>query len=149
MKHFILFLTFKIFFMISNAQSNTTADQIRKLEKAETVAFLANNYEALNKIWHPEFTVNTPLNRILKTADIQGAMKAGLIKYSLLERTIEEIMLHDNVVITLGSEVTVPIDNAPMAGQKVTRRFTNTWVKENNEWRMFARHASNICDESK
>jgi hypothetical protein len=149
MKHLILFLTFKTFFMISNAQTNTTADQVRTLEKAETVAFLANNYEALNKIWHPEFTVNTPLNRILKTADIQGAMKAGLIKYSLLERNIEEIMVHDNVVITLGNEVTIPIDKAPMAGQKVTRRFTNTWVKERNEWRMFARHASTICDESK
>jgi hypothetical protein len=149
MKHLILFLTLKTFFMISNAQTNTAADQVRILEKAEAVAFLANNYEALNKIWHPEFTVNTPLNRILKTADIQGAMKAGLIKYSLLERNIEEIMVHDNVVITLGNEVTIPIDKAPMAGQKVTRRFTNTWVRERNEWRMFARHASNICDENK
>lgn len=135
--------------MISNAQTTTAADQIRKLEKAETVAFLNNDFEALNKIWHPEFMVNTPLNRILKTADIQGAMRAGLIKYSLLERNIEEVMVHNNVVITLGNEVTIPIDKAPLAGQKVTRRYTNIWVKENHEWRMFSRHASNICDEEK
>lgn len=76
-------------------------------------------------------------------------MKAGLIKYSLLERNIEEIMIHDNVVITLGSEVTIPMDKAPMAGQKVTRRCTNIWVRENNEWRMFSRHASNICNDEK
>jgi hypothetical protein len=93
--------------------------------------------------------VNTPLNRILETEDIQGAMKAGMIKYSLLERNIEEIMVRDHVVVTLGNEVTIPIDKSPMAGQKVTRRYTNIWVKENNEWRMFSRHASNICEEDK
>ncbi|MDQ4139647.1 MAG: nuclear transport factor 2 family protein [Bacteroidota bacterium] len=132
--------------MNSKAETTTIADQIKELENAETKAFLINDFDSINKIWHPEFTVNTPLNRILKAPEIQGAMRAGLIKYSLLERNIEEIMLRENVVITLGNEVTIPIENAPMAGQKVIRRFTNIWILENNEWRLFSRHASNICD---
>ena len=135
--------------MTNHTQNTTVADTIRQLEKAETVAMLNDDYSTLDNIWHPEFTVNTPLNRILKTADIQGAMKAGLIKYSLLERNIEEILVHDNVVVTLGNEVTVPIDNAPMAGQKTIRRYTNIWVMENNEWKLFSRHASNICNDEK
>jgi hypothetical protein len=135
--------------MIKTSPTTTVTEEIRNLEKAETAAFLANDLEALNKIWHPLFMVNTPLNIILKAADIQGAMQAGLIKYSLLERNIEEIMIHDKVVITLGNEVTIPIDNAPMAGQRVTRRFTNIWIEENSEWRMYSRHASNICEEVK
>ncbi len=135
--------------MTTHIQNTTVADTIRQMEKAETVAMLNDDYSALDNIWHPEFTVNTPLNRILKTADIQGAMKAGLIKYSLLERNIEEILIHDNVVVTLGNEVTVPIDNAPMAGQKTIRRYTNIWVRENNEWKLFSRHASNICNDEK
>ena len=135
--------------MTNRTQNTTVADTIRQLEKAETVAMLNDDYPTLDNIWHPEFTVNTPLNRILKTADIHGAMKAGLIKYSLLERNIEEILVHDNVVVTLGNEVTVPIDNAPMAGQKTIRRYTNIWVLENNEWRLFSRHASNICNDEK
>jgi hypothetical protein len=44
-------------------------------------------------------------------------MKAGLIKYSFLERNLEEIMVHDYIVITLGNEVVIPVDKAPMAGQ--------------------------------
>ena len=135
--------------MTNHTQNTTVSDTIRQLEKAETVAMLNDDYSTLDNIWHPEFTVNTPLNRILKTADIQGAMKAGLIKYSLLERNIEEILVHDNVVVTLGNEVTVPIDNAPMAGQKTIRRYTNIWVRENNEWKLFSRHASNICNDEK
>jgi hypothetical protein len=135
--------------MIPNITNSTAAEQIRQLEKMETTAFLANDYETLNKMWHPAFTVNTPLNRILKMADILGAMKAGLIKYSLLERNIEEILTGEHVVVTLGNEVTLPVESAPMAGHRVTRRFTNIWIKENNEWRMFSRHASNIGDEDK
>ena len=149
MKHFILFLTLKLCIMISYAQNTKVADQIRKLEKAETVAFLNDDYAALNKIWHPQFTVNTPLNRILKIADIQKAMKAGLIKYSLLERNIEEIMIHGDVVISLGNEVTIPNDQAPMAGQKVTRRYINIWVKKIMNGECIQRHASNICDAEK
>jgi hypothetical protein len=133
--------------MIRNATNTNIAGQIRELEKLETEAFLANDYSALNKIWHPEFTVNAPLNRILKTADIQGAMQAGFIKYSLLERHVEEILVSPHVVVTLGNEITVPMEGAPMAGQQVMRRFTNIWIEENNAWRMFSRHASNICKE--
>jgi len=128
-------------------QVNEVEQTIKDLEKAETEAFLNEDYEGLNRIWHSEFSVNTPLNIILKTADIQGAMKAGLIRYSLLERHIEQIMLHDHVVVTLGHELTIPIDDAPMAGKKVTRRFTNIWVKEGDRWQMLSRHASNSSGE--
>ncbi len=130
--------------MITPDPTPTVADQIRELEKNETTAFLANDYEALNQLWHAEFTVNTPLNRILRTADIQGAMRAGLIRYALLERNIEQMLVHEQVVVTLGHEINLPMEGAPMAGQQVTRRFTNVWVKENDQWRMLSRHASNI-----
>lgn len=128
------------------AQENEVEQTIRDLEKAETVAFLAEDYEGLNRIWHPEFSVNTPLNVIMKTADIQGAMKAGFIRYSFLERNIEQIMLHGQVVVTLGNEVTMPVAGAPMAGQKTTRRYTNIWAQEGQQWRMFSRHASTIAE---
>jgi hypothetical protein len=133
--------------MIDAIQNIPIAEQIRQLEKAETVAFLKNDFEALDRIWHSRFKVNTPINRILDTSDIQGAMKAGSISYSLLERHIEELLIQDNIVISLGYELTMPADQAPMAGQRVSRRYTNVWVKENEGWRMLARHASNIVED--
>jgi hypothetical protein len=74
-------------------------------------------------------------------------MRAGLIRYSRLERNVEELMVHEHVVVTLGHEVTMPVEGAPMAGQQVVRRFTNVWVRENDQWRMFSRHASNTGNE--
>jgi hypothetical protein len=32
-----------------------------------------------------------------------------------------------------------------LKGQIVRRRFTHVWIKENGEWKLFARHANNIC----
>ena len=127
-------------------QQQDLEQTIRDLEKAETVAFLNEDFVGLNAIWHPAFSVNTPLNRILNAAEIQGAMRAGYIRYSFLERVIEQVMIHESVVVTLGHEIMTPIDNAPMAGQKITRRCTNIWVPEGNTWRMFSRHASNITE---
>jgi Domain of unknown function (DUF4440) len=131
--------------MTSQVKNETADELIREREKAETIAILKEDYTKLNEIWHPEFRVNTPLNRILGAEEIQDAMKAGFIRYSFLERNIEEIKIHENLVITLGNEVTIPIENAPGSGQKITRRFTNIWILENEKWRMFSRHASNIC----
>jgi hypothetical protein len=133
-----------ISFMISNNEKTTTTEQIRQMEKAETIAFQNADFASLNEIWHPDFTVNSPLDRLLKPSDIQGAMNAGMIKYSSLERNIEEITVHNQVAISMGNEVTFPIENAPDAGTKVVRRFTNIWIKEGAAWKMFARHASNI-----
>lgn len=127
-------------------QQQDLEQTIRDLEKAETVAFLNEDFDGLNAIWHPAFSVNTPLNRILNAAETQGAMRAGYIRYSSLERIIEQVMIHTGVVVTLGHEVAIPIDNAPMAGQKITRRCTNIWVPEGNTWRMFSRHASNVTE---
>lgn len=135
--------------MINTVQNITVAEQIRQLEKAETVAFLKNDFETLDRIWHSRFKVNSPINRIVETSEVQGAMRAGSISYSLLERHIEDLLVQDNIVISLGYEVTMPTGQAPMAGQKVTRRYTNVWVKENEAWRMLARHASNIVEDQK
>lgn len=124
--------------------TQTLEQTIRDLEKAETVAFLKEDFDTLDTIWHLDMLVNTPLNRILNVAEIQGAMRAGYIRYSSLERIIEQVMIREGVVVTLGHEVMTPIDNAPMAGQQITRRCTNIWVPEGDTWRMFSRHASNI-----
>lgn len=78
--------------------------------------------------------------------ELKAAMQAGYIRYSSAERIIEQVMIHDGVVVTLGHKVVIPIDNAPMAGQTITRRCTNIWVREGDMWRMFSRHCSNILE---
>ncbi|MBB1286158.1 T9SS type A sorting domain-containing protein [Flavisolibacter sp. BT320] len=88
--------------------------------------------------------VNSPLNAIVIGGQVE-LVKAGIISYSSFTRTVEEVTVLKDVVITMGAETVVPTAPDPMAGQTVVRRFTNIWIKEKGEWILVARHANNIC----
>ena len=95
-------------------------------------------------MWAEDFTVNSPTNNIVKLAEAKWAVRTGLIDYASLETTLEEIMVFEEAVITMGREVIKPVRNAPMAGQTVNRRYTQIWMKRNGNWQLVARHANII-----
>jgi hypothetical protein len=121
---------------------------IRQLEQQVVAGILAADTILLKSLWAPEFIVNTPRNNIaMDRKAVLDIQKAGLIAYSIFERTIEAIQILDNTVITMGSELFISKNDIPgaKAGQPVKRRFTNVWVKQNGRWVQRARHASVIC----
>ncbi|NTS42112.1 nuclear transport factor 2 family protein [Flavisolibacter sp. BT320] len=129
-------------------QKDSVETTIRQLEQQVVAGILAADTNLLKSLWAPEFIVNTPRNAIAPNRDaVLDIQKAGLINYSLFERTIEAIQVLDNTVITMGSEVFVSRNDMPgaKAGQPVKRRFTNVWIKQNGRWVQRARHASVIC----
>ncbi|RYZ60792.1 MAG: nuclear transport factor 2 family protein [Chitinophagaceae bacterium] len=132
-----------------NAQQQDSLEiTIRQLEQQVVAGILAADTNLLKSLWAPEFIVNTPRNTIAPNREaVLEIQKAGLINYSLFERTIEAIQVLDNMAITMGSEVFVSRNDIPgaKAGQPVKRRFTNVWIKQNGRWVQRARHASVIC----
>lgn len=146
MKSFIL-LAASVLVIFGNAFSQTaTEDQIKLLENEEITAVLKHDYPTLEKIWAEDFMVNNPYNMvILGRAAVIDRMKEGIINYSGFEREIEKMMDLGNTVIVMGLETVLPKEGAPMAGQKVQRRYTNIWILEDGKWRIKARHANVIC----
>jgi hypothetical protein len=47
----------------------------------------------------------------------------------------------------MGKETVVPKGKSPEAGKTIYRRYANTWMKRDGQWRLVARHASVICDQ--
>lgn len=129
-----------------NSATNTEAE-IRKLE-ADQIAYLMNGKVAeLKNNWASNYTVNNPFNVIQDAAT--GPIQSGVLTYSKFEREIEKVLVHDSVVIVMGSELVVP-KTAPKGSshdtnQPIKRRFTNVWMQKDGKWLMVARHASNIC----
>lgn len=146
-KVYILLLLFLSAY--SFAQSKAETEKIiRSLEDVVIKGILNNDTATLKTVWAPDFMVNTPRNSIASDrATVFQIQKAGLIDYSLFERTIEEIHFRENVVITMGQETFISRTDIPgaKAGQRVKRRFTNIWMKVDGRWQQIARHASNIC----
>jgi ketosteroid isomerase-like protein len=130
----------------SAARSDAVESEIRRLEHAEADGMLRKDIAALERIWAEDFTVNNPRNAISRGRDaVVALIRNGSIDYSSFDREIEAILFHGDIVIVMGGETVTPVGKAPLAGQKVGRRFTHFWMKRGEEWRLVARHANMIC----
>lgn len=119
---------------------------IRRLDRTEAEALLGRDVAALQKIWAPDFTVNTPRNTVTRGSDqVVALIRNGSMDYASFVREIESIALHEHTAVVMGSETVKPANKAPFAGQTVHRRFTHVWMRRDGEWRLAARHANVVC----
>lgn len=148
-KNICIFLLNMVFAFQAYAQNNfsTTESLIKELSSKEIKAILKHDHKSLEEIWEKDFMVNNPYNMVIKgRSQVLERMKSGVINYSVFERDIEEMMVMENTVIEMGLETIIPKEGAPMAGQKVLRRYTNFWMLEEGKWMIKARHANVICE---
>jgi ketosteroid isomerase-like protein len=126
---------------ISIFAQNKSEEEIRILEKQEVTAFLTQDYKTLDKLWDKNLIVNSAKNLIEHNAqEVKDLLKAGVIKNAEMERTVEEVSIHENVAISMGSEIV-----KSMQGKVVKRRFTNIWLKTPDGWKLTASQHSIIC----
>lgn len=153
MKH--VFLTLRVLGLLSVAvtvvypQSSISKAEaeIRKLEADQIKYLMEGKLAEMKKNWAADYTVNNPFNVVQDAAT--GPIQTGVLTYSKFERDIEKVLLHDSVIVVMGSELVVP-KTAPKGSshdtiQPIKRRFTNVWMRKDGKWLMIARHASNIC----
>lgn len=141
------FLLLPVTVLQSQRSSNHAEAEIRRLE-AEQIEYLMNGRVAdMKKNWATDYTVNNPFNVVQDAST--GPIQSGVLTYSKFERNIEKILLHDSVIVVMGSELVIP-KSAPKGSshdtnQPINRRFTNIWMRKEGKWLMIARHASNVC----
>jgi ketosteroid isomerase-like protein len=124
-------------------RDSATEATVRALDNQERLAALKLDYPALERLWSKDFIVNSPNNEILPDrAAALAWFRKGMTTRSSYERSIEQVRVDGDIVIIMGAETLTPIGNAPYAGQRVRRRFTNIWRKEGDTWRLWARHAN-------
>src|SRR6476619_6826633 len=123
-------------------KSIETWDQdIRALEEAGRVAFLAADTETLNRMWDDELLVNSPLNVINDKSRVLELLSTGRIRHTFDDVVIERVQRYDNVVVVMGRDTV----DGPPHGATMDRRFTNIWQLQGGEWKMIARHAQIVA----
>lgn len=143
MKISILTILLLLAMKYSMAQSNVE-NEIRKLDHLEAQATISGDTITLKKLWSPGFVVNNPANRVVNIEEIRQLMKEGKIAYTTFSRVIEKVTITGPVAITMGHEENEPEKATDNAGKKVTRRYTNVWLKDKDGWRIIARQATII-----
>jgi hypothetical protein len=134
-----------LLFAYSLAAAQDVEAEIRALEKAEVSAILAKDSVMLLKLWDKNYTVNSPDNVIVipgKSTLDRPVLKRARTSFT---RDVELVILKGKFAVSMGSETVVPADEPSALGQIVKRRFTNIWEKQQDGWKLVARHANIIC----
>ena len=121
-------------------QADTTV--IRELELVNRQAVLKLDTTALYRIFAPEMIVNTPANFTATLPMVKRFFRLGQIDYTYFDIDIEKISIVENVAIVTGQEVVKPQGNSDYVGKKVTRRYTDVYMKRNGNWQMIGRQAT-------
>lgn len=119
----------------------TWEQDIRTLEEAGRVAFLAADTATLDAMWDEELLVNSPLNIINDKARVLELLESGRIRHTFNHVVIERVSRFDNVVVVMGRDTV----DGPPNGVVVERRFTNVWQRQAGTWKMIARHAQIVA----
>jgi hypothetical protein len=87
MRQFAILPLLIVFVFTATAQSDTAT--VRKLEKLDHDAVLANDTATLFKNWAPEFFVNNPGDHVSTLEQVKGFLRKGMIDYSDFESYIQ------------------------------------------------------------
>lgn len=142
----LLTIVFLLLATESFSQSRTETE-IRRLEQLELEAVYKGDTATLFKLWSKDYVVNNPYNQVVTVNQIVGFIKEGKIDYSSVERIVEKVTLTQNLGIAMGKEIVTPEKATDNAGKKVTRRYTDVWIRTKDGWQLTARQATNIVVE--
>jgi len=118
----------------------TWQKDIATLEAENCRAFVARDFEQLERLWSDDLMVNSPINRVHDKKRVLELLRAGIISHASLECQAETMMQQGRFVIVMGAEV---LTNSP-GGPEVRRRYTNIWGAAGDSWQLVARHANVI-----
>ena len=119
----------------------TWEQEIRDLEEAGRVAFLAADTDTLDAMWDDSLLVNSPLNIINNKAKVLELLGSGRIRHTFDDVVIERVQRYGEVVVVMGRDTV----DGPPHGAIMNRRFTNIWQLQDGAWKMIARHAQIVA----
>ena len=121
---------------------------LRAADAEELRIVLTGDANAERTFMHPNYLVNSPVNRIVRKDQLIKMLSEGQIASDAIERTIEATAITGNVGIVMGREIVKPKPTSELGrlhgAKTLERRFTNVFLFENGDWRLLARQSTVI-----
>jgi Domain of unknown function (DUF4440) len=139
----LLFVTLPV---AAAVQPNETS--LRAADAEELRIVLAADANAMRALTHPNYIVNSPVNRVVRRDQLIKMLSEGQIASDAIERTIEATSITGNVGIVMGRETQKPKPASELgrvhSEKTLERRFTNVFLFEEGNWRLLARQSTVI-----
>ena len=123
---------------------------LRSADAAQLEAARTRDADALERMMHPAFVVNSPEGETWNRERTLALWRSRGIGHDSFDRVVESVTLEGTVGVVVGLEVVQPSADSVAGqrradgGQAVERRFTNVWVWKDGRWQFFARHANEM-----
>ncbi|MCF0058262.1 nuclear transport factor 2 family protein [Dyadobacter sp. CY356] len=130
----------------SGLEIKTENDEIRSLENQEREAYIHGDTTKLSRLWSSTLVVTNPDNSVETLSDIKTDLFKNKVSIVPFDRIIEKITINYNMAVVMGHETTTATMTSDNQQNVVTRRFTNIWIKNGNDWKLTARQATNISN---
>lgn len=120
---------------------------IRELEQQQAKLALAGDRAALEKLFAPGFRVINPSGAIATKAQLLDVLAgSNPSPYRSATYETQDVSVNGDVAWSVGLETVVFARDAlgSRAGQTVQRRITHVWEKQDGQWRLVLRHATNV-----
>ena len=126
----------------STAQTTHDGD-VRELERLETVwneAHERGDADALEALWADDMEVAVPKMPVMTKADVLKFARSGRMKFLSYRTSDIRVRVYGNAAVVTGRLQRTRTIN----GQEISDdwRFTKTYVREAQKWRVVAFHAS-------
>ena len=124
---------------------------LRAADAAQLVAARTRDADALERMMHPAFAVNSPEGEMWPREKVLALWRNRGIGHEHFERVAESVTLVKNIGIVAGREIVQPSPDSLAGqrrhdgGQRVMRRFTNVWLWDGGRWWFLARHANEMA----
>jgi hypothetical protein len=135
----------------SPEQTRPDEASLRAADAAQLIAARERNADALERMMHPAFAVNSPEGEVWPREKVLALWRNRGIGHEHFERTAESVTLVKDIGIVAGREIVQPSPDS-LAGKRrhdngrpVTRRFTNVWLWDEGRWWFLARHANEMA----
>jgi hypothetical protein len=127
---------------------DAAVQEVLELRRQGIAAMTSVGPSAASERYSSTFVANTPGNGVVTGSRMLERFAQGSLSYASVEQRLDYAGSHGpDIVVLMGEEIVVPGPNAPDAGKRIHRRFTDVFRKENGEWRHDLRHANVISSE--
>jgi catechol 2,3-dioxygenase-like lactoylglutathione lyase family enzyme len=107
------------------------------LDRAEAAAMVAGAHGALATLWSAQLRITPPGGPTVDRSTALDLVEQGILVYRRVDRQVEHVLDQGEVLVSIGRE-----DVVPQSGEPSSRRYTHVWAREEETWRLVARHAS-------
>ena len=132
-----------------NKKDQRSEEEFKRLHAYEVSIVLSGDVKAWDDFYPEDHIVTNPFNQLIDKKVVLERVRGNIIRYKSYEKKIEYLCVYKETAVVAGIEISLPADDAnrPDAGKMTKRRFTETWIKRENQWRKIARHVSTIADK--